>query len=160
VPHPQLDHAERRAVGEALAPHEVLAVRRPGRAADGAVLLGRDGAGVLPFEIASPEVFDSGAIGGEGDPPAVGRETRLNVVRPAAGDPRRLTARHGEHIEVAEDRKDELRAVGVHVQRKPRRLVGRERDRVRRPVGLVDLPRGVGVGRVLRRRLVGGLGRG
>ena len=146
VPKPQFHGSQRRGVGQALPPNEVVAVGGPGRGAHGARALGAHRAGVLPLEITNPKILEAAAVAREGDRAPVGAEAGLHVVGGARGDSFGLAAVDRQQIEIPKDRHHQLCAVGVDVEVEPGRLVGGERDGAARPVGIVDAPGGLPLG--------------
>jgi hypothetical protein len=151
VPQPQLDDADRRSVGDALAADDVLAVRRPRGRAHGDFLLLRERSRAAPVERAGPEVLDARAVARERDLGSVRAEARLYIVSRTARDPLRFAAFDGKQIQIAQQREDDALPVGVHVEVKPGAGIGVERDRARRPDRRVDAPRRL-PGRVVRAR--------
>src|SRR5947208_1524249 len=79
-----------------------------------------------------PDVVAAVAVGGVGDPLAVGRVARLPLPGGTAQKQLRLAPFDGHAIDVAEDVEDDGAAVGRHVAAHPGALVRVELDRGRR----------------------------
>jgi hypothetical protein len=92
-----------------------------------------------------PDVFDTVAVARERDPPAVGTEPRLGLVRRSSGKERRVAARDRDRVEIPEKVEDDGLRVGADVDSHPCPFVRLERDLLRRSVGGRDVPRSLPV---------------
>ena len=141
VVEPHLARAQRAAGGEVLAGHDVVARGgQPRRAVEQAERLLGHLLDVGAVELHRPDVVAAAAVGGEGQSRPVGAESRLHVPRGAAGETRRLAARDGQRVEVAQQVEDDGGSVGAHVEREPRAAGDVEGDVPCRTDGRVDVP--------------------
>ena len=128
-------HSERAVRRTRFRDEQVLAVRRPGRRAHvlrsivrRPILAYRTR--IRPVRVREPQILDAAAIAQKGDRLAIGRELRLAVERHASENPFRCTAFDRQRVDVAEKIEGDRLAVGRHVERHPRPLVGCELDRL------------------------------
>ena len=125
--HPDLARTEGAPGGEVLLGHDVLAIRAPACLVEQAEALIGELALVAAVAVHDPDVVAAAAVGREGDPPAIGGETRLGFVRQAFGDPRRRTPADRHCVDVAQQVEDQGPPVGADIQVHPGAFLDRNR---------------------------------
>ena len=127
VVHPDLTRAERAPGGEVLLGDDVLPVRAPARLVEQAEALVGQLALVAAVAVHDPDVVAAAAVGGEGDPLAIGREARLGFVGQAFRDPGRRAAADRHGIDVAQEVEGHCLPVRADIEVHPGAFLDRDR---------------------------------
>ena len=105
-----------------VASDEVVAIGQPRGAANVGGLLGRERPAIGAVCAGEPEVLHPAFVRGEGDGGAIGRKSRVMIVRRSAADGGGGSPLERQRVEVAQQVEDDLASVGRHVHRHPRAL--------------------------------------
>jgi hypothetical protein len=142
VPHPDLARSQGPGEHEVLPAEEVLSVRRPGRRGHVPLRFLGDLTGVTPVARDGPDVVDAIPVAHERDPGPVRRESRLEIVGSATGDPGRAAPVDGHRVQVAHQVEHDGPSVGAHVEIDPGPLRHREGDLFGGAPGVLHRPVG------------------
>ena len=138
---PDLTRAERTAGGEMLARDDEAAIGAPSRLGKETEILPGHLSLVGAIEVHHPDILAAAAIGGEGDAPAIGRETRLHVEREPLGNAPGRAARNIHGVDITQQIEGDRPAIGADIDIHPGAFGHVDRDLTDgRALGRVDIP--------------------